>query len=307
MGQIPFLWQPMKIIRIYHAFSNRFWHTHRTLSLYHCNFPSNILPSVDTKLSNISTYIMIYLLQSVQMQRPTLSFSHHSCIWIDKFHFLYFFVPPIDISLQLPYLHTYRSDSRIIQSFLTNVVLVKSSLTPKIKCIFDQNSSLEFGWALICTVYHKRDPNPGGFNTYLDAEITTLFIWPNEELAYLYSMNLTIDKNIDLSKVIIYPNILIKLYPELLMSCPNISPFIYEKQYFHFIYINSWKPFYLKVRWYHIHKQICWKLKCPSHPESILFVFNSHPTFSYCKHPPCYNIIWGAAKSTFNYWWNQQE
>ena len=108
--------------------------------------------------------------------------------------------------------------------------------------IFDQNYSLACGWALLWNIYRKCDLQLVGFNTYFDTEIANISIRPNEELAEFYSRTMTIQKNYDLSKAIISPNILIELYLILLIYCPTNSPFLAVKKIFVcYLPFNLWK------------------------------------------------------------------
>ena len=88
---------------------------------------------------------------------------------------------------------------------------------------------MKCGWALPWTLYYKRDTHLNRFNKYLDEDIATLPIHPNEDLTVFYSINILIQKNIDLSKAIIYTNIQTKRYLKFLMSFTDISYFLDEK------------------------------------------------------------------------------
>ena len=132
-----------------------------------------------------------------------------------QFHVL--LVPTIHHILCLSYLHTYRPIGIITHLLLTNGVSVKYELSTKIQHIFDQKSSMTCGWALLWNIYHKRAPNLGGLNKYLDLDIATISNHPNEELSEFYTRNIIIQKNIDLSKAIMSPDILIKCYLDILM------------------------------------------------------------------------------------------
>ena len=157
---------------------------------------------------------------------PSLFYLHIS----SPFNFLLF--PRIYNSLHSSCLQIYQSVRRIIHSFLIGGFLVKSALALKIQRIVDQNSSLTCGWELIWKIYCKLDTNLGGFNTYLDEQITTISILPNEDLTEFSCSTLTIHKIIDHSKAVISTNILIKRYFDILVSCLTISPFLYGKQDF---------------------------------------------------------------------------
>ena len=148
-------------------------------------------------------------------------------------------VPSIYCSLHASCLQIYISVGRIIHSLLTNVVSFKSVFAPKMQRIIHHNSSLTCVWELIRTLYCKRHPNLGGLNKFLVAEIATISIRPNEDLAEFYSRNIIIQKNIDLSKAAIYPNILIKCHIYLLIYCTAISLLLSDKQYLFTIFLST--------------------------------------------------------------------
>ena len=119
-----------------------------------------------------------------------------------------------------------------IHSILTNVEPIKYTISPKSQQIVDQNSSTTYVWDLIWTLYCKCAPHLGGLNTYLYADIDTLFIHPSKDLGMIYSRTLNIQNNIHNSREIISTNILTKIYLEFLLPCQDIgiSPFISAKQ-----------------------------------------------------------------------------
>ena len=92
--QISFLWQLMKIICIHHALANGFKFPCRTLTLDNCRVPYNLSPFVETRLSTFITSIIISPLQSAQLQRLTLKFSHNYWIWIYQVPLIYFLFHP---------------------------------------------------------------------------------------------------------------------------------------------------------------------------------------------------------------------
>ena len=98
---------------------------------------------------------------------------------------------------------------------------------------------MKCGWDLRWTLHCNLTPHIGGSNTYLDLEISTIYIRPNEDLTEFYSRTINIHKNIQLSKATIYPNIIIKHYLEIYMSYPNIRPFLYDKKYIFSGFLSS--------------------------------------------------------------------
>ena len=142
-------------------------------------------------------------------------------------------------SLHSSFLQTYRSFGRIIHSLLTYGLSVKSAINPRIQIVLDQKSSFKCGWELLWTLYRKRAPHLGGFNTDLYAKIATLSIFSNEELAEVYSKTMTIQRNIELSRAVISPNIIIERYLELLMSCTTSSTFLAVKLEFFTSFLSN--------------------------------------------------------------------
>ena len=200
--------------------------------------------------------------------------------------FNFLLVPPIDHSLHTSCLQTWGSFGRILNYIINNGVSVKSSIASRIYRIINQYSSLTCGWSLIWMLYCTHYPHLGGFNTNLDVDMATLYIQPHKDFIELYSRTLTIQNNIELSKTVISPNLLIKCYIELLMSCPTIIAFLAEKKALftsllsihanHHIYksdsITSITKFLEKCNFLAI-----------LNPYSQ--IFNTHPIISYCKYP----------------------
>ena len=98
---------------------------------------------------------------------------------------------------------------------------------------------MEYGWDLIWDLYRKSAPSISGLNTFLYGGVTTLYIIPNEEIGVFYPRTLGIKKDIDISKAIISPNILIKIYLEFLIYCPDISNFLTAKHDYFTILLST--------------------------------------------------------------------
>ena len=146
---------------------------------------------------------------------------------------------PKNNSLHSYYLQTYISIEKIVHSFLTNGVAVRSELSPRTHYIFNQQSSTACGWDLIWTLYHKRASPIGGFNTYLDAYITTIFYLPNKDLVEFWSMNITIHKNVEIYKAVVSHHLLIKKYLDFLMSCTTIIPLLSTNKVSFTIFVST--------------------------------------------------------------------
>ena len=80
----------------------------------------------------------------------------------------------------------------------------------------EQNYLVTCGWDLLWALIHNHATHLEIFNKKLDAYIATLSILSNEDLGVLYFRTLDIQKNIKLSKVTTYPNILINRHIEFL-------------------------------------------------------------------------------------------
>ena len=89
---------------------------------------------------------------------------------------------------------------------------------------------MKFGWYLLCTLFSKRSPHLGVLNMYFEADIATLYIRSNEELVVFYSVTLSTQNKMYISKAIIYPKFIIKRYLEFLISCSAIITSLSGKQ-----------------------------------------------------------------------------
>ena len=141
------------------------------------------------------------------------------------------------------------------------------------------------------TLYHKRASPIGGFNTYLDAYITTIFPLPNKYFVEFWSMIITIHKNIEIYKAVVSHHLLIKKYLDLLMSCTTIIPLLYTNKVSFTIFISTRRNHFIcKANTItSITKFI--KTTMPQPPWIRIFFFNSPPMFSYSRHTSCPNFI----------------
>ena len=107
---------------------------------------------------------------------------------------------------------------------------MNSACAPKSQRIVSQNSSMTCRWDLLWTLHRYIAPKLIGFNTYLDADIATIYICSNIDLAEIYFRELSSQNNIELSKATIFLNIPIKRHLDFLIYWLATSPFLTLKQ-----------------------------------------------------------------------------
>ena len=83
---------------------------------------------------------------------------------------------------------------------------------------------------LLCILYQKRAPCFVRTETDLDADISDLSIFWNENIPELFSIELFVHNIIELYKAIIYTSIMIRINLELSMSWSATKLFISIKQ-----------------------------------------------------------------------------
>ena len=76
-------------------------------------------------------------------------------------------------------------------------------------------------------------------NTDLDEDIDAMFIIPNRYLYGLYSRTINMHNNIELSKAIIYPNILIRIHSEIFMPFYSTIPPLERNQASFNIFVST--------------------------------------------------------------------